>query len=214
MCDGDGIARVITAIRDNAASRSSLYRYLWKHRRKLARAMGERRVDWQGMATALANLELNDAAGRSASAESVRRTWARVKKDDVAARGRADRKQFRAKPTSPAMSGEVAPGVRLPATKLVAEAHIRPFPVGEEDEPRLVLEPAGPRRSTGVPNIKSTPVVAAPSPVDLQNVGLGTAEPSASVSELAEEKLSRFRGELQAEQPQMPRVARTRTAVK
>lgn len=199
MDDEDGIARVVAAIRDNAASRSPLYRYLWKHRKTFARAMGSRRVDWAGVATALTKLELRDAAGQLASASSVQKTWARVRRDDGAARGRAPRRRV---PTLAAASGEgeVAPGVRPVATPPAPG----PDNVPQRDETA---------HASQAPVLPRPPAVFAAA---AQSASTASAQSSQSPPDAtggmtpsigrAEDPFSRLRAEIEGAQPQMPAV--------
>lgn len=201
MGDEDGVARVVTAIRDNAASRSPLYRYLWRHRKALARAMGSRRVNWAAMAAELAGLKLHDAAGQLASAGSVQKAWAKVQRDESAARGRAARRPAPMPAAAKVGPGEVVPGVRLVAATTASGSDNVPQPAKPAHASQALAPTRPPVAFTTAARSAST------ASAQLEQLTPDAADGMAPGISRAENALSRLRATIEEAQPQMPAVA-------
>ena len=132
------------------SARSPVYLWLWRNYASLTAQLDGARVNWATFAASLGDLGVLDGNGAPPKAETVRRSWWRVRKVKEAARERAQAKRPRPVQPDPVPApGEVAPGVRL----LNADARA---PALASDEPglsetvapvrqRLALKPAKPR---------------------------------------------------------------------
>jgi hypothetical protein len=82
MADVDAVARVASAMW-GARGRSPLYQWLWENYAELERARLESpgRSDWIKAAAEMNKLGIRTRGGKRLTAETVRRTWARVATD-------------------------------------------------------------------------------------------------------------------------------------
>lgn len=128
------------------SARSPVYLWLWRNHASLTAQLDSARVNWPTFAAALAELGVLDGNGAPPKAETVRRSWWRVRKAKEAARERAQAKRLVSKAHNPVPApGEVAPGVRLldadaPATHQDDD----PLPSRRSDPPqeKITLRPS------------------------------------------------------------------------
>ena len=95
------------------SARSPIYLWMWRNYAGLTAKLDGARVHWPTFAASLADLGVVDGNGAPPKAETVRRSWWRVRKAKEAARDRAaPRRQLsQAEPLS--VPVETAPSVRL-----------------------------------------------------------------------------------------------------
>lgn len=109
----DAELRRIAEVARGGSGRSPLYRWLRARHDAFAELVEETRPNWKGLAEGFTELGLEGADGRWLTAETVRRTWWRVRRDVAAARER------RAKPPTPPA---VVPEPRSAATRATPQA--------------------------------------------------------------------------------------------
>lgn len=132
----DAELRRIAEVARGGSGRSPLYRWLRARHDAFAELVEETRPNWKGLAKGFTELGLEGAGGRSLTAETVRRTWWRVRRDVAAARAR------RAKPPHPPAAVPASPPVatRAPPPPAPAAAPASPVPDGTDALARLRAE--------------------------------------------------------------------------
>jgi hypothetical protein len=110
----DAEMRRIAEVARAGSGRSLLYRWLRARHDAFAELVEETRPNWKGLAEGFNGLGLAGPDGRALTAETVRHTWWRVRRDVAAARAR------RAAPSTP------SPAVPLAGPEMAPEP--RPAP--------------------------------------------------------------------------------------
>jgi len=127
------LQRIAEAAR--AGSRlSPLYRWLRTRHDAFAELVDETRPNWKALADSFTELGLAGPSGRALTAETVRHTWWRVRRDVAAA------KERRAKPPAPPAAVPAPPPAATRAPPPPASAPASPASHGEDALARLRAE--------------------------------------------------------------------------
>jgi hypothetical protein len=106
----------IAEVARGGSGHSPLYRWLRARHDAFAVLVEETRPNWKGLAEGFTELGLSGPSGRALTAETVRHTWWRVRRDVAAARER------RAKATIPPAAVPVTPMAAVPPSPAAAPA--------------------------------------------------------------------------------------------